>query len=144
MNTARSHSGWPRDASAALNLHMAYPASQGNFVKTTPKLLLSLVAVAGLGGCAVYPAPGYGPYESAGVGHGQPYLVESSPFYLNGGVGYELGYAPPVYQGGRGYGPGYAGRDRDGDGVVNRADRGRDGDGVRSRSDARPNNPYQR
>jgi len=142
MNTARSHSGWPRDASAAFNLRMAYPASQGKFVKTTPKLLLSLVAVAGLGGCAVYPAPGYGPYESAGVG--QPHLVESSPIYLNGGVGYELGYAPPGYQGGRGYRSGYTGRNRDGEGVVNRADRDLDGDGVRSRRDARPSNPNQR
>ncbi len=41
--------------------------------------------------------------------------------------------------------PGYhndgAVRDRDGDGVRNRADRDRDGDGIRNRNDARPNNP---
>ena len=113
-------------------------------MKTTPKLLLALVAVAGLGGCAVYPAPGYGPYESAGVGYGQSYPVDSSPIYINGSVGYQRGYAPPVYRDGRGYRPGYGGRDRDGDGVVNRADRDRDGDGVRNRRDAQPNNPYQR
>ena len=64
-------------------------------MKTTPKLLLALVAVAGLGGCAVYPAPGYGPYESAGAVYGQPYAVESSPIYINGSVGYQRGYAPP-------------------------------------------------
>lgn len=117
-------------------------------MNTTPKLLLALVAVAGLGGCAVYPAPGYGPYESAGVGYGQPYAVDNSPIYINGSVGYQRGYAPPpvVVQGGRGYRPGYGygGRDRDGDGVRNRADRDRDGDGVPNRRDARPNNPYQR
>ena len=115
-------------------------------MNTTPKLLLALAAVASLGGCAVYPAPGYGPYESAGAAYGQPYAVESSPVYINGSVGYQRGYAPPpvVVQGGRGYRPGYGWRDRDGDGVRNRADRDRDGDGVRNGRDARPNNPYQR
>ena len=63
-------------------------------MKTTPKLLLALVAVAGLGGCAVYPAPGSGPYESAGVGYGQSYPVDSSPIYINGSMGYQRGYAP--------------------------------------------------
>ena len=114
-------------------------------MKTTLKLCLALTAVAGLGGCAVYPAPGYGPYESAGAVYGQPYAVENSPVYINGSVGYQRGYAPPpVYQGGRGYRPGYGYRDRDGDGVPNRLDRDRDGDGVRNRRDARPNNPNQR
>lgn len=114
-------------------------------MKTTPKLLLALAAAAGLGGCAVYPAPGYGPYENAGAVYGQPYAVDNSPIYINGSVGYQRGYAPPPgYQGGRGYRPGYGWRDRDGDGVPNRADRDRDGDGVRNRRDARPNNPYQR
>lgn len=32
-------------------------------------------------------------------------------------------------------------RDRDRDGVPNRADRDRDGDGIRNRDDSRPNNP---
>lgn len=119
-------------------------------MNTTPKLLLALAAAAGLGGCAVYPAPGYGPYESAGAVYGQPYPVQAAPVYINGSVGYQRGYAPPpvVVQGGRGYrpgyGPGYSGRDRDGDGVPNRVDRDRDGDGARNRRDARPNNPYQR
>lgn len=119
-------------------------------MKTTPKLFLALAAAAGLGGCAVYPAPGYGPYESAGAVYGQPYAVDNSPIYINGNVGYQRGYAPPpvVVQGGHGhrpgYGPGHGWRDRDGDGVRNRADRDRDGDGVPNRRDARPNNPYQR
>ena len=92
-------------------------------MKTTPKLLLALVAVAGLAGCAVYPAPGYGPHESAGMGAGQFYAVESAPVYINGGVGYQRGYAaPPVY----------------------RSRRDRDGDGVPNRRDARPNNPHRR
>jgi hypothetical protein len=36
---------------------------------------------------------------------------------------------------------GYEYRDRDRDGVHNRADRDRDGDGVRNRDDRRPNDP---
>lgn len=113
-------------------------------MRTTPKLFLALTAAAGLGGCAVYPAPGYGPYENAGALYGQPYAVESSPIYINGSVGYQRGYAPPEYQSGHGWRPGYGRRDRDGDGVSNRADRDRDGDGSRNRRDARQNNPYQR
>ena len=35
----------------------------------------------------------------------------------------------------------YGYRDRDRDGVANRADRDRDGDGVRNRNDRRPNDP---
>lgn len=130
---------------------------------SSSKLLLALVAAAGLGGCAVYPAPGYGPYETAGAGYGQPYPVEAAPVYINGGVTYQRSYGPPpVHYGGRvyqrpGYAPGYGGRDRDGDGIPNRIDRDRDGDGIRNRADrdrdndgvrnrrdARPNNPNQR
>lgn len=135
---------------------------------TSARLLLALIATAGLGGCAVYPAPGYGAYENYGA-YSQPYGIGTSPGLISGSVtyernfggggyygnGYGQGYAPnyaPNYAPGYGpnyapnYAPGYGrhhgkGRgDRDGDGIPNRFDRDRDGDGVPNRQDARPNN----
>ena len=116
---------------------------------TTPsKLLLALVVTAGLGGCAVYPAPGYGPYESYGA-YGQPYGVGTSPALISGSVTYEQSfggggyYGPaPGYSYGRGYGRGRG--DRDGDGIRNRFDRDRDGDGIRNGRDGHPNNRGRR
>lgn len=95
------------------------------------KLLISLLAVAGLSGCVAYGVP-YGTaevqYGSPYYGHGHygggPYVVEQRPVYIHGGARH-----------GRGM------RDRDGDGVANRYDRDRDGDGVSNRRDAYPGNP---
>jgi hypothetical protein len=94
------------------------------------KLLLALMAIAGLSGCVAYGDP----YVSGAVHYG------STPYY--GGTYY--GHAPYVverrpYIYGGSYSRGY--RDRDGDGVANRYDRDRDGDGVSNRRDAFPNNP---
>ena len=50
---------------------------------------------------------------------------------LSACVAYEPAPAPQAY------------RDRDRDGIPNRADRDRDGDGVPNRYDNRPNNPRQ-
>jgi hypothetical protein len=58
---------------------------------------------------------------------------------LSGCVAYAPPYSnEPVYRA-EGSRPGE--RDRDRDGIPNRADRDRDGDGVRNRNDSRPNNP---
>jgi hypothetical protein len=84
------------------------------------KVLIALLAVAGLAGCVAYPAG----YSSVGVTYGTVYDTRGVPY---GHDGYR--HAP------------YAGRDRDGDGVPNRYDRDRDGDGVPNRRDARPNDP---
>jgi len=128
------------------------------------RLLLALIAAAGLGGCAVYPAAVYGPYENYGS-YGQPYGIGISPALISGSVTYERSFGGGGYYG-NGYGPGYApnyapgygpgygpnyvpghgrhhgrGRgDRDGDRIPNRFDRDRNGDGVPNRQDARPNN----
>ena len=112
------------------------------------RLLLALIATAGLGGCAVYPAAGYGPYENYSS-YGQPYGTGISPALISGSVMYERNFGGGGYYGNDyGYGPGYApnyapgygrGRgDRDGDGIPNRFDRDRDG--VPNRQDARPSN----
>jgi hypothetical protein len=105
------------------------------------KLLLSLLAVAGLSGCVAYGVP-YGsasveystgsPYYG-GAYYGSPYVIDQRPVYIHG--------APAP-----GYGHGHprGGRDRDGDGVPNRYDRDRDGDGVPNRYDSYPNNPRRR
>ena len=76
------------------------------------KLIIGLLAAAGLTGC---------------VGYGGGYY-SSSPAYIYGGT-YSRGYRD------RGW------RDRDHDGVSNRYDRDRDGDGVSNRRDSYPNNP---
>jgi hypothetical protein len=107
------------------------------------KVLIALLAVAGLSGCAAYGVP-YGsaevyygsgsPYYGYGgyYGHSAPYVIDQRPTYIYGGRGYDRGH-------GRWHGRGY--RDRDGDGIANRYDRDRDGDGVSNRRDAYPNNP---
>jgi hypothetical protein len=95
------------------------------------KLLLALLAAAGLSGCAVYGYPHT--YTSADV-----YYSTGTPYY---GSGYYYGHRPTyIYgYGARGYGRGYGDQDRDG--IPNRYDRDRDGDGVPNRHDARPYNP---
>lgn len=101
---------------------------------TLPRLLLALVASA-LGGCAVYPAPGYGAYENYNA-YGQPYVVGTSPAVISGSVIYEQ----RVGGGGdRGNGYSFGRGDRDGDGIANRFDHDRDGDGVRNSRDRYPN-----
>ncbi len=105
------------------------------------KLLVPLLAVAGLSGCVAY---GGGPYYTGGS------VYSTSPYYSSGSV-YEGNTVPytvqtaPTYIHERG---GHARRargehehDRDRDGSRNRFDRDRDGDGVPNRQDARPNNP---
>ena len=137
------------------------------------KTILPVLALAGLGGCAVYPAPGY---DSYGYGSG-PYATEP-PITVYGGssisYGGSYGYPVPVVP--RGYYEGrpppppprpYPGphfnpgerprpdywtrqpdhrqyRDQDRDGIPDRVDRDRDGDGVPDRYDRRPGNPRQR
>ncbi len=97
---------------------------RGNIMK---KLVIALLAAAGLSGCV-----GYLPYDD-GPGRGP-------------------GHAP-LYRGDDGHFRGDRDRDRDRDhdrgrdgdrdGVPNRADRDRDGDGTRNRNDRRPDNPYR-
>lgn len=83
------------------------------------KTLLLVLAVAGLSGCAVYPAA---PYET--YGPTAAYVV-TPPLYIHGSVVYQNTYPRPypyVYP--RGYYRGHPGmRDRDHDGVPNRFDR---------------------
>jgi len=82
------------------------------------KLMIGLLAAAGLCGCVAYPAGYYG-------GGGAYY--SSEPAYVDGYRHERRGY-----------------RDRDRDGVPNRFDRDRDGDGVPNRVDSSPRNPYRR
>lgn len=106
------------------------------------KLLIALIAAAGLSGCVAY---GGAPYGSAGV-----YYDNSSPYYGPGYYGNTVPYVidnrPAYIYGNSGYtrAPRSGWRDRDGDGVPNRYDRDRDGDGVRNRRDAYPNDPTRR
>lgn len=98
------------------------------------KLLIALLAAAGLSGCVAYGVPygsaevhyGSAPYYGGGYYGHAPYVIEQRPTYIYGG-GYPRGY-----------------RDRDRDGVPNRYDRDRDGDGVSNRRDAYPNDPRRR
>ena len=132
------------------------------------KTMAPALALAGLGGCAVYPAPGYDSY-----GHGSgPYAAEPPVTVYGGGTisyGGSYGYPVPVLP--RGYYEGrppppprphpgphlppgerprpghwtrHPHRDQDRDGVPDRFDRDRDGDGVGNRYDRRPGNPRQR
>jgi len=136
------------------------------------KTILPVLALAGLGGCAVYPAG----YDSYGYGSG-PYVTEPPVTVYGGGsisYGGSYGYPVPVYP--RGYyegrppppprphpGPhinpgerprpdywtrqpdrGQYNRDQDRDGIPDRLDRDRDGDGVSNRYDRRPGSPRQR
>ena len=91
------------------------------------KLIIGLLAAAGLAGCVAYPAGGYGASGAYYSNDGAYY--SGTPVYIEGG--YSRGY--------RGDRRGY--RDRDRDGVPNRYDRDRDGDGVPNRRDAAPNDP---
>jgi hypothetical protein len=99
------------------------------------KLLVPLLAVAGLSGCVAY---GGDPYYSGGpVYSTSPYYSSGSVYYGNT-VPYTVQTAPTtIYEHRRPRGE----RDRDRDGIPNRLDRDRDGDGVPNRLDARPNNP---
>ena len=127
---------------------------------TFTRLLPALLATAALSGCAVYPAPGYGPYESYGA-YGQPYGVSTSPGLVSGSVIYEQPVGGGGYYGngnGYGYGAGYGrgyergrgeshrqgwGRgERGGDGIPDRTDRERDG--VRNGRGGQPNNRDRR
>ena len=90
------------------------------------KILLPLLAVAGLSGCAVYPAPGY---ETHAPGY---YGAVPVPPWISI-------YGGASYGGARPYRSGL--RDQDRDGIPNRFDRDRDGDGVPNRSDRRPYDP---
>lgn len=105
------------------------------------KTLLLVLAVAGLSGCAVYPAAPYEIYEP-----GTPYVV-TPPLYIQGNLVYRHDVYPRVYPRAypyvypRGYyrahpgvvphypqrprihGPAPRLRDRDGDGVPNKFDR---------------------
>ena len=91
-------------------------------------LLLSIAAGATLAGCAAYGDP-------YGYGYGYP-GVSGSVYYSN---------TPDHRRGAYGHdGRQYRNRDRDRDGVVNRADSDRDGDGVPDAMDRRPNNPRRR
>lgn len=100
------------------------------------KLLLALLAVAGLSGCVYGGGPYYG---SAGVYYSDPPYYGYGPYY---GAPYVLDQRPIIvnrhhhYRGGS--------RDQDRDGVPNRADRDRDGDGVPNRRDAFPRDPGRR
>ncbi|MDQ3058823.1 MAG: hypothetical protein M3R45_04780 [Pseudomonadota bacterium] len=108
------------------------------------KTLLVLVAVAGLSGCAVYPAPGYDGY---GYGGSDPaYVTTPAPVYIQGSAVYRHSspsYGPTYPRGYRQH-PGHGPRDRDRDGIPNYRDRDRDGDGARNRHDRNPNDPRVR
>ena len=86
-------------------------------------LFLLPLALAGLSGCAVYPAYGH---RGGHVRVDPVVIVYPAPVLVR-----------PSYRGGRRY-------DRDHDGVPDRYDRDRDGDGVRNRYDAWPDNPRRR
>ena len=111
------------------------------------KTLFLVLAVAGLSGCAVYPAPAYEAYGGAGPPYvvGQPVYIQGDASYGNyGNYGYS-GYPQPYAYPRRYYRvhPGdfpryqpfpYAYPLRPGHGA-----RHRDGDGVRNRQERRPN-----
>ena len=92
------------------------------------KLLIALLAVAGLSGCVAY---GGGPSYGAGAHY------DNSPYYSGGYY-----RSQPYYDGGT-----YR-RDTDREGHRDQRDqrdqRDRDGDGVPNRRDAYPNDPYRR
>jgi hypothetical protein len=109
------------------------PASGKAHKEIRMKLIIGLLAAAGLTGCVGY---GGGYYDGGTVyGGAAPYYgggyYESAPVYIYGSGGYSRGYRHD----GRSY------RDRDRDGIPNRYDRDRDGDGVSNRRDAYPSDP---
>src|SRR5215208_7192490 len=99
------------------------------------KLLIALLALAGLSGCVAYGGAPYGTYGSADIYYstGSPYYGYPTPYYGS------YGTAPGYVYGHRG--SRWGSRDQDRDGIPNRYDRDRDGDGVPNRLDAAPNNP---
>jgi hypothetical protein len=128
-----------------------FDGCQDYFMKT----ILTVLAVAGLSGCAVYPVPGYEqPYGASPVyGAPPPAVIYGSGVYRQGGY---IDAPPPIYvrpppvyvrppppriivqpapqvmvprPGHRAHDS-----DRDGDGARNRAERHRDGDGTRNRA----------
>lgn len=124
------------------------------------KLLLPLLAVAGLTGCVGYAVP-YGNagvyYENGSPYYGAPYYYGGAPYYgapYYGGSVYYGHTTPRVIEqrpryippGGhpRVAGPEGISRDRDRDGVPDRFERDRDGDGVPDRRDAAPGDPRRR
>lgn len=119
-------------------------------VFTSGKRLLALRVTTALDGCSVYPAPGYGAYESDNP-FGQPDAVGNSPALISGSVtdqqniggsGCQGNGQGPAY--GRGPGDGRGRGDPDGDDAPNRFDRDRDGDAIRNRRDGHPNNRGRR
>lgn len=107
------------------------------------KLLIALLAAAGLSGCVAYGGGMYSePYGYSGYsgypGYGYDAPAYGYPGTVYGGVVVQRGYDRGD-RGDRGYRRGYGDRDRDG--VPNRYDRDRDGDGVPNRMDRAPNNP---
>jgi hypothetical protein len=60
------------------------------------RLILSLIAVSALGGCAVYGPPAPGPYAYATDANGQP-IYAAPPVYAN--PGYPYYYHDPWYIG---------------------------------------------
>lgn len=110
-------------------------------------LLLPLAACAVLGGCATYGDPYYG-HAHPGAGYPGGAVVQTYPAYGSGSVyqsypygGTTYGSGYPVYQADP-YARQY--RDRDRDGIPNRADNDIDGDGVPNAYDAYPRDPYRR
>jgi hypothetical protein len=106
------------------------------------KVLVSLLAAAGLSGCVAYPSAPYGaPYGSPGAYYGgeMPYYggsyygggyYDSAPVYIFGGSDHRRSFGHRHREHGdhaRGS------RDRDHDGIPDRVDRDRDGDGVPDR-----------
>ena len=115
------------------------------------KLLIALLAIAGLSGCVAY---GGAPYTSAGVYYsdapyyggsyygGVPYVIDQRPVYIHRGGGHAGNWRNRDID--RDGIPNRVDRDRDGDGIRNRIDRDRDGDGVANRRDSHPNDPRRR
>ena len=106
------------------------------------KTLLLVLAVVGLSGCAVYPAPAA--YETYGYGSGSPYIV-APPVAPYGGTVYRYRDYNRDYRGAYPHhSPQRRPRDSDRDGVPDRLDRDRDGDGVPNRWDLQPDDPRRR
>jgi len=136
--TGLAHIRLPRTCLLTIGTHGRYtPGIQwrqavsawGLFMLRTKWTLIVLpLAFAGLSGCAVYPAAGYGySHGTYGDRYGQP---GQSSIYIHGGS-----------RVGR---PGYDRRDQDRDRIPDRVDRDIDGDGVGNRFDRRPRDPRYR
>ncbi len=97
-------------------------------------LLLIPLALAGLTGCVAVP---YG-YADAGYSQGYAGAYPGGAYY---GQPTHIYNAPPAHRHGLPRQRHDGGRDRDRDGIPDRADRDRDGDGVPNRLDRRGSNP---